>query len=40
MSIKRAPAAIPLGERMRAWDEEEIQAWVRARIAARDKVAA
>lgn len=35
MTLGRAPAAIPLGERIRAWDECEISAWIESRIAAR-----
>jgi prophage regulatory protein len=36
ISLKRAPSPVPLGERMRAWDEREVQAFISERIAARD----
>lgn len=38
LSISRghAPRPIPLGERMRAWDESEVQAFIAERIAERD----
>lgn len=39
MSLGRFPRSVPLGERVRAWDADEIEAWVRERIAARDGVA-
>lgn len=40
MSLGRFPRSVPLGERVRAWDSDEIEAWVQERIAARDKAAA
>lgn len=40
ISLQRAPQAVPLGERSRAWVESEVQAWIAERIAARDKEAA
>lgn len=40
ISLERAPPAVALGERSRAWVESEIQAWIAERIAARDKGAA
>ena len=36
ISLNRFPQSIPLGERARAWDADEVQAWVKTRIAARD----
>jgi len=36
--LERFPSPIPLGERAVAWDLDEIQLWVRTRIAARDDV--
>lgn len=39
ISLGRAPPAIPLGEKSRAWVESEVQAWVAERIAARDGAA-
>jgi prophage regulatory protein len=35
MSLRRFPAPVPLGERVVAWDHDEVQDWIRARIAAR-----
>jgi len=35
ISLGRFPRPIPLGDRARAWDSDEIQGWVRERIAAR-----
>lgn len=35
ISLRRFPRQIPLGERVRAWDSDEIQAWIQARIDAR-----
>lgn len=35
ISIGRFPRRVPLGDRARAWDADEIQSWVRERIAAR-----
>ncbi|MEK6210785.1 MAG: AlpA family phage regulatory protein [Pseudomonadota bacterium] len=40
MGVGRFPRSIPLGERARAWDADEIEAWIQARIAARDAKAA
>ena len=40
MGAGRFPRSVPLGERARAWDADEIEAWVLARIAARDAKAA
>ncbi len=37
ISIGRFPRPVPLGERVVAWDSDEIQEWVRSRIAARDE---
>jgi prophage regulatory protein len=36
MGVGRFPRSIPLGDRAIAWDADEIEAWIRARIAARD----
>jgi len=35
ISIGRFPRPVPLGERARAWDSDEIQGWVQSRINAR-----
>ena len=35
IGLGRFPRQIPLGDRARAWDAEEIQQWVREHIAAR-----
>ena len=35
MALGRFPRPIPLGERARAWDADEIEEFVRSRIAAR-----
>ena len=35
ISLSRFPRPVPLGERAVAWDNDEIQTWVRERIAAR-----
>ena len=35
ISIGRAPRAVPLGQRARAWDESEVQAFIAERLAAR-----
>lgn len=40
MGVGRFPRSIPLGERARAWDADEIEAWIQARIDARDARAA
>jgi prophage regulatory protein len=40
MGVGRFPRSIPLGERAIAWDADEIEAWIQARIAARDARAA
>jgi prophage regulatory protein len=34
------PRPVSLGERQSRWREREVQTWIRARIAERDKVAA
>jgi prophage regulatory protein len=36
MAAGTFPKSIPLGPRARAWLETEIEAWIEARIAARD----
>jgi prophage regulatory protein len=36
VSLGRFPRPVPLGQRIRAWDSDEIQAFVRQRIEARD----
>ena len=35
IQLKRFPSSIPLGDRVRAWDSDEIQAWILKRIEAR-----
>lgn len=40
ISLGRFPRPVPLGERVRAWDADEIEAWIAERIAARDAEAA
>ena len=35
ISLNQFPRSIPLGVRAVAWDADEVQAWVRSRIAAR-----
>lgn len=35
IAAARFPRQIPLGQRARAWDADEVQAWVHDRIAAR-----
>ena len=35
ISLGRFPRPCPLGERARAWDADEVQAWIRERIDAR-----
>jgi prophage regulatory protein len=35
MALGRFPLPVPLGERARAWDSDEVQAWIASRIAAR-----
>lgn len=40
ISLGRFPSSVPLGERIRAWDADEIQIWIQSRIAARDEGAA
>ena len=35
IALGRFPRPIPLGDRARAWDSDEVQAWVRERIDAR-----
>jgi prophage regulatory protein len=39
ISLGRFPRPIPLGERAVAWTSDEIAAWVRERIAARETAA-
>jgi prophage regulatory protein len=39
IALGRFPRSVPLGERVRAWDADEIEAWIRDRIEARDKAA-
>lgn len=36
MKLGRFPMSVPLGERIRAWDADEIESFARERIAARD----
>jgi len=36
ISLGRFPKPVPLGERAVAWDMDEVEEWVQARIAARD----
>lgn len=38
MALQRFPRPIPLGERARAWDADEIELFVQARIAARPQL--
>lgn len=40
ISLGRFPRSVPLGERVRAWDADEVDAWIQERIAARDRNAA
>lgn len=40
IALNRFPRGVPLGERIRAWDSEEIDLFIQERIAARDKAAA
>ncbi|MHB8744663.1 MAG: helix-turn-helix transcriptional regulator [Sulfuricaulis sp.] len=35
IAIKQFPQSVPLGERAVAWDADEVQAWIRARINSR-----
>lgn len=35
ISLGRFPRPVPLGERVRAWDADEVEAWIEGRIAAR-----
>ena len=35
MALGRFPRSVPLGERVRAWDADEIQDWVLQRLSAR-----
>jgi len=37
MKLGRFPQSIPLGERVVAWDADEIEAFIRERIAAREE---
>ena len=37
ISLKKAPAPVPLGQKSRGWLECEVQSWIRERIAARDE---
>jgi len=36
ISVGQFPPPVPIGYRARAWDAEEIDAWIRARLEARD----
>ena len=36
----RFPKPVPISERLRAWHEREVQAWIAERVAQRDKAAA
>ena len=36
----RFPKPVPISERLRAWRDQEVQAWITARVAERDRVAA
>ncbi len=40
MKLRRFPQSIPLGERVVAWDADEIEEFIRSRIAAREERAA
>ena len=40
MSLGQFPKAIPIGIRAVAWDMDEVEAWILARIGARDGKAA
>lgn len=40
IALGRFPRAVPLGDRVRAWDSDEIQSFIAERIAARDRAAA
>jgi len=40
ISLQRFPRPVPLGQRVRAWDSDEIEAWIQARIDARETRAA
>jgi prophage regulatory protein len=40
MALGRFPRSVPLGERVVAWDADEIEVFIRGRIAARDAKAA
>jgi prophage regulatory protein len=35
INLRRFPGPVPLGERAVAWDADEIDGWIRGRIAAR-----
>ena len=35
IGLDRFPKPVPLGERARAWDADEIEAWIQERIDAR-----
>lgn len=35
VGLGRFPRPIPLGDRARAWDADEVETWITARIAAR-----
>jgi prophage regulatory protein len=37
IKLGRFPRPVPLGERARAWDADEVERWIGERIAARDK---
>lgn len=35
IALGRFPRGVPLGERVRAWDSDEIESWIQSRIDAR-----
>jgi prophage regulatory protein len=39
IALGRFPRPIPLGERIRAWDADEVEQWIRSRIEARTVLA-
>lgn len=40
MKLGRFPKSVPLGERIRAWDADSVEAWIQERIAAGSSAAA
>lgn len=40
MKLNRFPKNVPLGERVRAWDADEVESWIQERIAGRDSAVA